>query len=128
MKIALESAGGQYAIRGHRPGEVQINDTAYRASLIVSPQHLIDSWAATAVAALEPAQFDPILALEPEVILIGTGGRLVFPKPDILRLLADAGIGYEFMDTGAACRTYNVLMAESRRVVAGLMIDPDDVD
>lgn len=126
MKIALESGNGGFAIRSHRPGEVRINEIAYRASLIVSPRRLIAAWGATTVAALEPAHFEPILAMEPEVILIGTGDRLAFPAPAILRLLADAGIGYEFMDTGAACRTYNVLMAESRRVVAGLIIVDND--
>ena len=125
MKIQLDDAGGRYAISAYEPGRITVNQTVYTRSLIVSPQRLIADWTPRLLSALASEHLAELLALAPEVVLIGTGRTLRFPHPSVLAGLVSAGIGHEFMDTGAACRTYNVLMGEGRRVAAGLLIEAD---
>jgi len=124
MKIQLDDTGGRYAITAYVPGQVSINRAIYTRSLIVSPDRLIADWAPADLSGLAREHLDALLALVPEVVLLGTGHSLRFPHPSLLEGLVRAGIGHEIMDTGAACRTYNVLMGEGRRVVAGLLIEP----
>ncbi len=126
MKIQLDDTGGRYAVTAYGPGRVTVNQTVYTRSLIVSPQRLITDWAPRMLPDLASEHLAELLALAPEVVLIGTGRTLRFPHPSVLAGLASAGIGHEFMDTGAACRTYNVLMGEGRRVAAGLLIEPEE--
>jgi uncharacterized protein len=121
MKIQIETLSGLNVIRAYAPGELTVNEEVYRGSLIVTPQRL-ESWAPQTFEELASAHFEPLVALGPEVVLIGTGRRLCFPPPDCLAPLIEAGIGYEIMDTGAACRTYNILVADGRRVVAALLM------
>jgi len=109
-------------IRACKPGEIQIKATIYTQSLVVAANALREDWPLSDIAALEESHIELILEQEPELILLGTGNRLVFPSPENLRCLIESGIGYEIMDTAAACRTYNVLVAEDRHVVAGLII------
>ena len=123
MKLHLQrSAGEEYLIRGYSAGEIVINQQRYHQSLILAPDRLIPEWEPQQPQDLCAAHFEPLLALQPEVILLGTGTRLQFPAPQQLKPLIVAGIGYEVMDTAAACRTYNILMGEGRRVVAGLIM------
>jgi uncharacterized protein len=75
------------------------------------------------MADLSAADLEPVLALRPEVLLIGSGERQAFPAPELLAALYAARLGFEIMATGAACRTYNVLVAEGREVAAALMIE-----
>ena len=123
MKIHLEAGGiNDHLIRAYTTGSVTINADTYEASLVVSRSSLILDWGPAVIDELNATHLDTILALEPELILIGTGDILTFPPTETLRPVIEAGIGYEIMDTGAACRTYNVLMAEGREIVAGLII------
>ena len=123
MKIQLEAGSkNDNLIRAYAPGSVTINDETYETSLVISRSSLINDWGPESVDDLTAAHLDAILELDPELILIGTGDILKFPPAEKLRALIEAGIGYEIMDTGAACRTYNVLMAEGREIVAGLII------
>lgn len=122
MKIHLESGAGQYAIRRYAPGEVTVNETTFTASMIVTPKRLISDWPPGNFDDLAASHIEMLARLEPEVVLIGTGLRLRFPLPGLFESLMRARIGYEIMDTGAACRTYNILMGERRRVVAGLLM------
>jgi uncharacterized protein len=71
---------------------------------------------------LAEAHFEVIAGLEPEIVLLGTGGRQRFPRPSLLRSLLARGVGVEIMDTAAACRTYNIIMLEGRRVAAALLL------
>lgn len=123
MKIQLERGLGQNVIRAYAPGRVTVNQDVYTASLIVTPERIVADWRPRAFADLTPADIEAIAALEPEVVLFGTGERLLFPPPALTRCLIAAAIGFEAMDTGAACRTYNVLMSEGRRVAAALLIE-----
>lgn len=123
MSIQLESMGkGSNVIRSYTPGEIRINTEVYTSSLVVAIDSLHAHWPLTEINALDENQLEPILTQEPELILLGTGTRLVFPDTEKLRPIIERGIGYEIMDTAAACRTYNVLIAEGRHVVAGLII------
>lgn len=123
MKIQLERGAGQNVIRAYAPGRVTVNQEHYVASLIVTPDRIVADWRPRSFADLVPADFDAIVVLEPEVVLLGTGARLSFPAPALTRALIAAQIGFEAMDTNAACRTYNVLMGEGRRVAAALLIE-----
>jgi uncharacterized protein len=125
MKITLESGGASNMIRAHAAGQVTVNQTVYTASLIVTPERIVADWRPQRFGDLAPDDFSQVVELNPEVVLIGTGARLQFPAPALTRPLVDAGIGFEVMDTGAACRTYNVLMGEGRRVVAALIVNRD---
>jgi uncharacterized protein len=122
MKFHLESGSGQFAIRRYAAGEVAVNDTVYTDSLIVTPQQVIPDWPPRGFRDLATEHFELVVRLRPEIVLIGTGRRLQFPSPALLTALMRERIGYEVMDTGAACRTYNILMAEGRRVAAALMM------
>jgi len=121
MKIQLESAKAN-VIRAYGPGSVTINQAVYRESLVVTPERIVTEWPPRVFAELTAAHFDTVRALNPEVVLLGTGSRSEFPAAELTRGLAQAGIGFEVMDTAAACRTYNVLMNEGRRVAAALLM------
>jgi len=92
------------------------------SSFIISAERLITDWSPCRPEELQAEHLAAIIALNPEVVLLGTGQRLSFPPPALLHPLMEAGIGYEVMDSGAASRTYNVLHSEGRRVVAALLL------
>jgi uncharacterized protein len=81
-------------------------------------------WEAPSFAGLKPSHFAQIAELKPELVIIGTGLRQRFPRPDLLKALINAKIGFEIMDTQAACRTYNILVGEGRQAMAALLLDP----
>lgn len=122
MKIQLEMGAGLNQIRAYAPGQVTINQTIYTRSLIVTPQRVIADWPPLTFAELDEAHFEVLAGLRPEVVILGTGARLRFPKPASLRALVEVNVGVEVMDTGAACRTYNILMGDGRRVAAALLM------
>ncbi len=123
MKIALESNTGVNVIRGYEPGEVRIRDRRYTRSLIVSATRIIDDWAAAAPDELRGLCIcSPSCSSPPEVLILGTGETQVFPQPATFMTLMDLGIGFEVMDNAAACRTYNILLGEDRKVALALII------
>lgn len=122
MKIQLDTLGRENTIQAYRPRQVTINHAGYTASVIVTPERLISDWPPARFADLAPEHFETIAALAPEIVILGTGKQLRFPPAKITRSLIQANIGLEVMDTGAACRTYNILMAEGRRVAAALLM------
>ncbi|MCI0591039.1 MAG: Mth938-like domain-containing protein [Gammaproteobacteria bacterium] len=123
MKLELDTAEeGYYRIRSYTAGAITINEETLTRSVVVTPRQLVREWPPQSFASLAPEHFDLIVTLEPEIILIGTGARLRFPQPDIIAPVTRRNIGIEFMDTGAACRSYNVLMVEGRRVAAALLM------
>ena len=101
---------------------IRIGETEYRQNLIVTPDAVVTGWAPAGFAALTADDFASLLKYAPEVVLLGTGASQRFPPPRLTAALAQARIGVEAMDTRAACRTFNILVAEDRRVVAALMI------
>ncbi len=123
MKIQFDAGGtGQNFIHAYGPGQVTINQQVHRRSLLVTSGQLITDWPPQSFGELLAQHFNRIRELNPEVVVLGTGARLQFPRTADTRALIEANIGLEVMDTGAACRTYNILMQDGRRVVAALLM------
>jgi uncharacterized protein len=122
MKLHLSRANGLNQITSYGEDFVAVNGTRHERSVIVTPRSIDTQWPVTDLLSLMQVHVAQLLASQPEVVLLGTGTRIRFPPPAVLRPLIDARIGYEIMDTGAACRTYGVLMAEGRQVLAALII------
>lgn len=114
---------GQYAFTGYGPGYVAVNEKRHTQSLVVLPDRLITDWAARDFDSLAAAHFEPLAGLGLEILLLGTGSRIRFPRPEVIRPFIEAGIGVEVMDVAAACRTYNILLAEDRKVGAALLLE-----
>ena len=123
MKFQPDSLAGTNAITRHEPGRLWVGSQLHEGSLIVPWQGTCAPWRPTGVLMLEPSDFDAVLDSRPEVVILGTGWRLHFPKPEVLRPLIQRGIGMESMDSAAAVRTYNVLASEGRRVVGAFILD-----
>lgn len=102
---------------------VAVNHEPYRANLILLPETLIAEWSTATPETLTAADMQKLLELGTEIILLGTGKQLRFPPGALLRPFGPAGIGLEIMDLQAACRTYNILAAEGRKVAAALVFD-----
>jgi len=122
MKFTLDARTDVHLIRGYSEDEVRINDLVQRAPCIVTAQQLVLDWQARTVATLALADLEQIFALQPDVVLLGTGARQIFPDRVIRRAFATRKVGLEVMDLGAACRTYNILVQEERRVAAALFL------
>ncbi|MDX1442464.1 MAG: Mth938-like domain-containing protein [Gammaproteobacteria bacterium] len=125
MKISRESPDAEvrYAVRGYGDEGVKINNKVYASSLVLTPNHLDDSWEPGAVRDWEPSTLDTLLEHDPEILLIGTGAQIHMLGAEFMAHALRQGVGLEVMDTEAACRTFNVLVSEGRRVVAGLVIE-----
>jgi len=123
MKFECDKIEGVNTIKGYSPGKVKINDTIYETSLIISADNIIE-WNVESVDSLTPEHLDPIIKLKPDLVLIGTGEKLIFPKPILLEPFHKAKIGIEFMNNAAACRTYDLTLVEGRRVVVALFLKP----
>jgi uncharacterized protein len=122
MKFTAESRGDVLLVRSYAPRELRVRDLTFTASVILSAERHVADWPPRSAESLTPEHFAAVLELEPEVVLLGTGVRQVFPDPRIFAHLAGRGVGFEVMDTGAACRTYNVLAQEGRRVVLAVVM------
>jgi len=101
---------------------VTIVDRVVTRSFLLAPDRLVEDWPVADAARFDDAAIEAIVALEPEVVLLGTGPRQVFPPASARAALLRRGIGVEVMDNAAACRTYNLLAGEGRRVVAAIML------
>lgn len=121
MKLHRDSPFTQNRIRAYGPGQIRINDTDYRQSLIVGPQAVELEDLPASIVELEARHLERLFAHAPEIVLLGTGPQLIFPTRELLLGVQEHGVGMEVMDTGAACRTFNVLLAEDRVVVALLL-------
>ncbi|MGH8315553.1 MAG: Mth938-like domain-containing protein [Steroidobacterales bacterium] len=121
MKFHLNTAAGN-TFSGYGEGYVRIGQTEYRANLLVTPERVISGWAPDGFERLREADFEALAALAPEIALFGSGAGLRFPHPRLTRALTEARIGLEVMDTPAACRTYNILAAEGRKVAAAILL------
>jgi uncharacterized protein len=121
MKFQPDTFLGTNAITRRETGAVWVNGERFEGSVLVPWKGAVAGWSAERLSALTPAHFEATLALEPELVIFGSGGSLRFVAPALYRALIDARIGLETMDTAAACRTYNVLAAEGRKVVAALL-------
>ena len=124
MRFQPDTLDGVNPITRHEAGCVWVGSTPFRHSVLVPWRGEVLHWDAATLADLQAAHFERIAALQPEVVIVGSGARLRFVAPALLRSLYAQRIGVETMDTAAACRTYNVLVAEGRNVLAALLIEP----
>lgn len=126
MKLSTSDAG-PYAVTGYGPGYLIAGGVRYSHALIVSSSEPPAPWPLQHIRELGVEQLRPLVTgRRPEIVLIGTGGRQIFPPPEVLRPLIEAGVGIEVMNTAAACRTFNLLQAEGREVIAALCCPEDD--
>jgi uncharacterized protein len=123
LKLHQESTNALNTITSYGDGFVAINLERHQGSVIVMPQAPVQAWPVSSFESLTQEHFDAILEAAPEVVVFGSGSRLRFPHPRLTMQLAKHRIGVETMDFGAACRTYNILMQEGRRVAAALLIE-----
>jgi uncharacterized protein len=124
MKLQADRMEGRNAIQRHGAEGVIVNGTEYRSSVLVPWAGEVTAWPVADFGALSAEHFAAVAALKPELVIFGSGARLRFPPPAVLRPLIERGIGFETMDAAAACRTYNVLLAEGRSVLAALLFEP----
>ena len=127
MDLTLESPGDHLFIRSVSAQGIQVVDDFYESSIIVSTHRVIPDWPVNSVENITQQQLEKVLDFKPEVVLIGTGARQVFLPPGQMMFFYSRNIGVEVMTTDAACRTFNVLVAESRKVVAVLIRAQHDV-
>jgi len=122
VKLQLATPGNHKIFTAHGAGYVMVSGERFERPIVVTPEQVHTDWAAQDFAALNESHFAYFLALQPEVVLLGTGAQQRFPHPRLYRQLTEARIAVECMDTPAACRTYNILMAEDRKVVAAILL------
>jgi uncharacterized protein len=120
VKLHVSAPGARNAITGYGEGYVLVNSQRHESSLIVMPDQVLP-WNVAGFEALTAEHFSSLKDLQPEILLLGTGPKQRFPHPRLTAPLAAAGIGVEIMDLKAACRTYNILVAEERKVAAALL-------
>jgi uncharacterized protein len=124
MKLSQDSRGEQYSIRAYTDSSVTVNEDIYTRPLVVTAGKLLRDWSAPSFSELDASHLRELKDLDMEILLLGTGNRQRFPDPRLLLTLQDRGVGIEVMTTPAACRTYNILIAEGRAVAAALFIEP----
>ena len=121
MKLQLAQTEGWNTFTAYGEDYVSVNAVRHQDNLIVLPYQLIEEWTPASFSTLSPAAFDLLATLDAEIILLGTGKLLRFPSPELMQSLMQARKGIEVMDTQAACRTFNVLAGEKRKVAAALL-------
>jgi uncharacterized protein len=122
MKLHLTRDKSLQLFSGYGTGFVAVNNVRYEKCVVVSPQAVIE-WGVSAFETLTAADFGFIEALKPEIVILGTGAAQRFPRPELTRALAASGVGVEVMDSRAACRTYNILATEGRKVLAAVLVE-----
>jgi uncharacterized protein len=123
LKLHADTPTALNTVTAYGPGFIEINKVRHTSAVLLTPER-VEPWAIASFEALAESDFQRLLALGAEVALLGTGSRQRFPHPRLSRDLAAARVGLEVMTTAAACRTYNILMAEGRKVAAALL--PED--
>ena len=119
--FACDQNTSHYQILAFKPGFLQVNQTVYTQSIILTPSALYD-WAVTTIDELSIVSLQKIIDIKPALLLIGTGETLIFPDMATYGPLINEGIGVEIMNTAAACRTFSALSAENRNVAAALIV------
>ena len=122
MEFTREAASEAHAIIACTDGEVRLRDRAFVGSLVVTRNAILESWRPPGPESLSIEDFTELLALKPQVVLLGTGNRQRLPPPALYADFAARGIGLEVMDNRAACRTFNLLLSEYRDVAVALML------
>ena len=122
MDLVQEHPDFDYVLRGADGTSALVNERKLERSFIITPRQLVEDWPVAELALLDTAAMQTLLALGPEVVIIGTGLRQGFPAAEVMAACLQRGIGVECMANAAAARTFNVLAGEGRRVVAGFIL------
>jgi uncharacterized protein len=122
MKIDFDQHSGFLSIAAYGPGWIRVRDTRIEAPCVITPNEIHAELLPSSFDELNAAHFDRLVDLRPEIILIGSGSRQRFVDHALGTRLAAAGIALESMDTGAACRLFNILVSEDRAVIAALFM------
>jgi len=123
MQICLDNNPSKYQIKRFEPPKIWINDIIYKTNLIVTPEHLFPHWRPQSAIEIIAGDFEALLTLPIEILLIGTGSKLHFLPPTLTHFFFSKKIGVEIMTTDAAIRTYVVLSSEQRKVAAALILE-----
>jgi uncharacterized protein len=123
LKLHADPLSSLNTVTAYGPGFIEINGVRHESAVRLAPDSPPSVWNVSRFDALRADDLEALLAEQPEVVLLGTGPRQRFPHPRLAAPLAAARVGFEVMDTQAACRTYNILVAEGRRVLAVLLLD-----
>ena len=122
MRFTQDHTSSVNIIRSYELGELRVNEDTFHTTVIVGASAIRTESGISGVTDLRDIHVEHVLALDPELVLLGTGVTQIFPPPAFGARFLKNGIGFEVMDTGAACRTFNVLVGEQRRVVALLLL------
>lgn len=126
MDLSLDRPEAFLFVRRTAPNSVTVVDRDIQESFLLSPDRLVEGWSAQDAKALQSEQAEPFFELQPELVILGTGERQVFPPAAFLAAFLHRGIGIEVMDNAAAARTYDLLAGEGRRVVVGFLLPAID--
>jgi uncharacterized protein len=124
VQLILERPDYDFFLRGANGSSARVNDRTLLRSFIVSPNTLLEDWPVTDVTTLAASDLRPLLELDPELVLLGSGALQAFPPPETMAACLSQGVGLETMTNDAVARTFNVLASEGRRVVAGFVLVP----
>jgi uncharacterized protein len=124
LKLHATVVPSSNTFNAYGDGYVEVNAVRHARSIVVLPDRPVADWPVASFEELTEDSFRLVAATDPELVVFGSGATLRFVHPRLLRALSERGIGVETMDVYAACRTYNILMAEGRRVAAALLIGP----
>ena len=127
MKLHSDPQSSLNTITGYGIGYIEVNSKVYPHALIVQPEGEISPWPVSAFADLSSDNLASLCVFKPELIIIGTGKKQQFLKLELIKPLIQAKIGFEMMDSQAACRTYNILMNEGRQVLAAIILDTSNL-
>ncbi|MEG3156542.1 Mth938-like domain-containing protein [Lysobacter zhanggongensis] len=122
MQLTLENPDHEFFLRAADGTLARVNDRTLARSFVIAPDRLLEDWDVTDAARLGPEALEPLLEMEPAVVLLGTGERQVFPPAAAMAAGLRRGVGIEVMTNAAAARTFNVLASEGRKVVAGFIL------
>lgn len=123
MKLHLSINSDLNTFTGYGDDYVAVNQVRHTDSMIVLPEQIIEHWQVKSVSQLDVTHFEALFAVQPEIILLGTGTTLQFPERSLVNTILMRGIGFEVMDTQATCRTYNILSEEGRQVAAAILVN-----
>ena len=125
MELRIENPSLSHSFQSFDGNAVVVGGKRFTASLVITPDQIYSDWPPKRANLLTIDDLQIILDLKPELAIIGTGVRQYFPDPRLLARFMQAGVGIEFMDTRAACRTFNVLSTEERDIAAGIILNDD---
>ena len=123
MQLDLEQTTLKVDVQGYKPGELLINGANYNNSIIVTPQEILPTWEPQNIEELAINHWQSIIDHQPELVILGTGAKHIFPAQHLLAPLFQQGIAVEIMSTNSACKTFRLLAGDGRKVVAALLIN-----